>query len=212
VSLYSLSHRLGSRFTRVALALLSSGLLSAFLSSVPAQAALISTGACNNNPLSQPFARWGDSNTYELVAGGDFEGSLAGWTVSRGAQRVSGSEPYGVTGHVGGYSLQLQAGASATSPYTCVNASNPTFRFFAKNSGLLSILIAQVVYKTPLGEVALPLGAVALSGSWSPTLPMLTGSVVTGLLSGGTTQAALRFTELTGSSQIDDVFIDPRMR
>lgn len=30
-------------------------------------------------------------------------------------------------------------------------------------------------------------------------------------LSGGTAQVALRFTELTGSSQIDDVYVDPRM-
>jgi hypothetical protein len=92
-----------------------------------------------------------------------------------------------------------------------VNASDPTFRFFAKNTGLLSALTVQVVYKTALGEVALPLGVSALSANWNPTLPMLTGSVVGGLLSGGTAEAALRFTELTGSSQIDDVFIDPRM-
>ena len=209
---YSSSQLFGSRSSRTALALLSSALISVFLTSVPAHAALISTGACNNDPLSQPFARWHDSNNYELVAGGDFEGSLAGWTLSHGAKLVSGSERYGVTGQVGKYSLQVPAGGSVQSPYTCVNASDPIFRFFAKNSGLLSATIVQVVYKTALGEVALPLGAVALQGSWGPTLPMLTGSVVTGLLSGGTAEAALRFTELTGSSQIDDIFIDPRMR
>jgi hypothetical protein len=93
-----------------------------------------------------------------------------------------------------------------------VNASYPTFRFFVRNGGLLSTLAVEVVYKTALGPVALPLGVVALSGSWQPTLPMLTGSVVAGLLSGGTAQAALRFTALTGPSQIDDVYIDPRMR
>jgi hypothetical protein len=41
---------------------------------------------------------------------------------------------------------------------------------------------------------------------------MLTASAVTGVLSGGTTQVALRFTALTGSSQIDDVSVEPRMR
>jgi hypothetical protein len=177
----------------------------------PAQAALISTGACNEAALSQPFARWGDTSSYELIPGGNFEGSLAGWTLSGGAARVPGSEPYGVTGSVGAYSLDLPAGASAQSPFTCVDAAYPTFRFFAHNDSLLSTVLVQVVYTTPLGTVALPLGAVALSTSWQPTLPMLTGSVVTGLLSGGTAEAALRFTALTGSSQIDDVFVDPRM-
>jgi hypothetical protein len=177
----------------------------------PAHAALISTGACNEASLSQPFARWGDTGSYERVPGGDFEGSLTGWTLSGGAERVAGSEPYGATGSVGSYSLALPAGASAQSPFTCVDAAYPTFRFFARNDALLSTLLVEVVYKTPLGTVALPLGAVALSASWQPTLPMLTGSVVTGLLSGGTAEAALRFTALTGSSRIDDVFVDPRM-
>jgi hypothetical protein len=177
----------------------------------PAQAALISTGACNEASLSQPFAQWGDTSSYELVPGGDFEGSLTGWTLSGGAERVAGSEPYGATGSVGAYSLALPAGASVQSPFTCVDAAYPTFRFFARNDALLSTLLVEVVYKTPLGTVALPLGAVALSASWQPTLPMLTGSVVTGLLSGGTAEAALRFTALTGSSRIDDVFVDPRM-
>jgi hypothetical protein len=93
-----------------------------------------------------------------------------------------------------------------------VNASYPTFRFFARNNGLVSTVLAQVVYKTILGSVALPLGVVALSEEWAPTLPMLTGSVVGGLLSGGTAEVALRFTALTGSSDIDDVFVDPRMK
>ena len=90
--------------------------------------------------------------------------------------------------------------------------SYPSFRFFARNGSLLSTVLVQVVYKTVLGPVALPLGAVALSGSWQPTLPMITGSVVGGLLSGGTAQVALRFTALTGESRIDDIYINPRMR
>ncbi len=177
-----------------------------------AQAALLSGGACNGSALTQPFAKWGDSSLYELVPQGSFEGSPSQWTLTAGAHRTPESEPYGVTGTVGGWSLALPAGASAQSPYTCVNASYPTFRFFARNGGVLSTVLAQVVYKTPLGPVALPLGAVALSGSWQPSLPMLTGSVAGGLLSGGTAQVALRFTALTGTSQIDDVYIDPRMR
>ena len=75
-----------------------------------------------------------------------------------------------------------------------------------------STIVVQVVYKTPLGLIYLPLGLVALSSQWQPTLPMLTGSIAGGALSGGTGLLALRFTALTGSSRIDDVFIDPRMR
>jgi hypothetical protein len=202
------TRRQGSLIGLVAvLASLGAGLLSG----TPAQAALLSTSACNESALTQPFLRWGDASDYELVPGGDFEGSLEGWSLSAGAQRVSGSEPYGATGSVGSHSLALPAGASAQSPFTCVDAAYPTFRFFARNDTPLATVLVQVVYRTPLGTLALPLGAVALSYAWEPTLPMLTGSIVTGALSGGTAQIALRFTALDGSSQIDDVFVDPHM-
>jgi hypothetical protein len=211
-SLFTPARRLGHASLSVAMASACATVALTAFSAAPAGAALVSTGACNEAALSQPFARWGDTSTYELAPGGDFEGSLSGWTLSGGATRVAGSEPFGATGSVGSYSLALAAGASAQSPYVCVNASYPTFRFFARNSGLLSTVLVQVVYKTALGTLALPLGTVALSGQWQPTLPMLTGSVAAGLITGGTAQAALRFTALTGSSQIDDVFVDPRMR
>jgi hypothetical protein len=69
-----------------------------------------------------------------------------------------------------------------------------------------------VVYRSPIGGViTVPVGTVALSHGWAPTLPMLTASAVEGALSGGTAQVALRFTALSGSSQIDDVFVDPRV-
>ncbi len=181
------------------------------ISSVPAQAALVSTDACDNATLTQPFAQWGDSSFYKLVPGGSFEGP-ATWTLSGHAHTVAGSEPYGVTGSVGSSSLDLPAGSSAQSPFTCADAAYPTFRFFARNDSLLSTLVVQVVYKTPLGvQVVLPVGAVALSGNWGPTASMLTASAVPALLTNGTTQVALRFTELTGTTQIDDVYMDPRM-
>lgn len=213
--LASFHRRLGAllRHARFAFASALAGitLASSLAGAAPAQAALVNTGACNEATLSQPFLSWGDTSFYELVPGGDFEGSLAGWTLSGGAQVVAGGEPYLVDGSTGSYSLQLPAGASALSPYTCVDAAYPTFRFFARNEGVASSVVAQVVYQTALGTVTLPLGTVLASEEWEPTLPMLTGSALAGALSGGTAEVALRFTALTGSSRLDDVFVDPRM-
>jgi hypothetical protein len=181
------------------------------LPAVPAQAALISTTACDNSALTQPFAPWGDTNPYKLVPGGSFE-ATAGWSLSHGAKIVSGSEPYGATGSVGKSSLYLPAGSSAQSPLTCVNAAYPTLRFFGHNSSLLSTVVVSVVYPEPLiGSLVLPVGIVALTPGWKPSAPMLTVSAVPGLLSGGTANVAIRFTALLGTSQIDDVFVDPRM-
>jgi hypothetical protein len=177
-----------------------------------AQAALIRTDACDNATLTQPFLPWGDAGFYKLVPDGNFEGSSSGWTFTGGAKTVSGSEPFGVTGSVGSSSLYLPAGATAQSPFTCVDAAYPWFRMIGHNDGLLSSVLVQVVYREPVvGDVAVPVGVVTLSGHWQPTLPMLTASAVQGALSGGTAQVALRFTALVGPSHIDDVYVDPRL-
>jgi hypothetical protein len=192
-------------------------LIATVLPATAAQAASTtntSSATCPTSAQSQPFLKWGDSNYYQLVAGGDFEGSLSGWTLSHGAAQAPGSETYGVTGTVGKYSLALpSAGASAQSPFTCVTASDPTFRFFARNEGAPSSVSVAVAYQTPLGVIAVTVGTVTPSGAWQPSAAMPTGAGIAGALSpNGTAQMALRFTALSGSSRIDDVFVDPRMR
>jgi len=181
-----------------------------------AHAALISTDPCDGSTLTQPFLPWSDSNQYKLVPGSDFNGSAPGWTLTRGAKLVPGGEPFGVTGHVSSSSLYLPAGGTAQSPFTCVDAAYPMFRLFAKNNSLLSTVAVSVVYDEPLlGQTAIPVGVIALTPKWAPTAQFLTASVVqglvTGLVSGSDPQVALRFTAVTGSSQIDDVYVDPHM-
>ncbi|HWH12043.1 MAG TPA: hypothetical protein VG165_13015 [Solirubrobacteraceae bacterium] len=179
------------------------------LAASQAQASVISFASCDSSALTQPFLPWLDANPYKLVPGGDFEGALTGWSLSGGAGVVAGSEPFGVTGSVGSSSLSLPAGAAAQSATTCVDAAYPSFRFVARTDTPGSVLAVSAVYNTLLGPAAVPVGLVALSGNWAPTLPMLTGSAVGGLLANGAAPLALRFTELTGTSQIDDVFVDP---
>lgn len=174
----------------------------------PAQAALLSTGTCDNSTLTQAFAGYGDANQYKLVPGGGFEGSTSSWTLSGGAAVVSGGMPGGK------HALSVPAGATAQTPYTCVNSSYPSIRLFARNNGVLSTMAVTLVYRNLFGLVPLPAlpGVSALSTSWAPSSPMLTLAPIGGLLSGGTAQVALRFTSLTGSTQIDNVYVDPRMR
>ena len=81
-----------------------------------AQADLLGLGgnSCTPSATSQPFAPWGDSASYELVPGGDFE--TASWSLQGGAEIVPGSEPYAATGTLGSWSLSLPAGSSAVVP------------------------------------------------------------------------------------------------
>jgi hypothetical protein len=184
------------------------------LPAASASAGLIDTSACDSAAVSQPFAQWGDGSSYKLVPGGDFEGTLPGWTLRGSAGKTTGSESFGVTGRVGASALSLAPGASATSPATCVNAGAPTYRFFARSSGgllgVLPLLKVDLVYRdNVLGLVPLPLGTAVPSSSWAPSPTLITGSLVAGLLDNGVSELSLRFTSLTGTWRIDDVFVDP---
>lgn len=182
-----------------------------------ADAALIETAACDDAPLSQPFARWGDDAHYKLAPGGDAEGALTGWSLAGGARVVAGSEPFAATGRLGASSLSIPAGGSVTTAATCVNAAYPSFRFFAKSSGgllgLLPALKVDLVYRDGLlGLVAVPVGTVLPSSTWRPTPVFLTASALGAAVAGGEVPLALRFTSLAGTWQVDDVFVDPYKR
>jgi hypothetical protein len=184
--------------------------LSGLLSAVPAYAE--TTGSCPSATLSQPFSKWGDANYYSLVSEGSFEGTVAGWSQLGGAKKVTGSESYGVTGSAGSYSVLLPQGATAQSPFMCVTEVNRSFRLFARSEGSSSTLKAEVVYKTSTGgTLSASVGTVNASSAWNPT-PILKTGVAKAISSNGTAQLALRFTSTTGSTRIDDVYLDPRMR
>ena len=171
--------------------------------------------SCSSRSLSKPFARWLDPASYFLAPGGSMEGSLDGWTLTGGAKRVAGSEPFGAAGD-GRYALSLPAGSSATTPMTCVGVLYPSMRYFAANEGgLLSVLRVEVLYETAGGNVvALPLGLNVGGKAWSPLLPTLVGANVFSALRGGQANVAFRFTPVgrVSSWKIDDVFVDPYAR
>jgi hypothetical protein len=167
-------------------------------------AAQADSGTCDNSQASQPFASWGDNSPYVLAPGGDFEGS-APWTLSGNAAVVAGSEPFAATGSPGSYLLSLPQGSSAESPAACVDANDPTLRFFIGGSGRL---LVRVVYS----GVAIPVGVVNAGRAWAPSAILPTGSALFENLWGGSDQVYLKFTALTGNPQVDDVFIDPWYR
>jgi len=180
--------------------------------SLPAAPAEASTATCPSSTLSQPFLKWGDESFYTLVPGGHFEQAPSEWTFSGGARLAAGGEPYGVTGAVGAFSLALPAGASAQSPFICVEPSDRTFRFFARSEGTAATVLVQVVYETSKGSVASAGKQLALGSRWEPSPILHTGAALVTAITGETVHLAFRFTAVSRTSRIDDVFIDPRMR
>jgi hypothetical protein len=171
--------------------------------------AMPAAGGCDGSLLGQPFARWADLNQYALAPSGDFEDAASGWSLSGPVAVVAGSEPWGATGSIGSRSLSLVSSGQALSRPICVSAAYPKFRLFARGGTAGSVLLISVLYPTVLGPAELAVGLIAPSASWSPTAPMSTVSAIVGALGGATASMQLRFTELQGTAQIDDVFVDP---
>jgi hypothetical protein len=187
-----------------------------FATAGPASAGVLVASAhdCPVQSLSQPFARWGDLASYTLLAGGDVEGSLGGWTTSGSARAVDGNEPWNVGGSGDHRSLSLPAGSSALTAPICVGLEHPTLRFFArKQSGLLTTLAVSVRVKTSVGLIAeIPVGVVLAGSSWAPTPQQLVVANLLPLVPGQYTAVQFRFTPLLGSWQVDDVYVDPFRR
>src|SRR6266516_1804934 len=177
------------------------GLLAALaLGAMPAAASAdtLSLGldGCPAQKIEHPFTRWLDGANYVLVPGGTMEGALTGWKLAGGAKVVSGNESFYVHGAGEKLALSLPSGSSATTPPMCVGVLDPTLRYMAANDGgLLSLLTVQILYYPPGGGVlTLPLGLNIGGKSWAPSLPTIVAANLLGLIDGGTTKVAFRFT------------------
>ena len=184
-----------------------------------AQANLLSIlpGSCGNQVYSQPFARWGDNNSYTLVTGGTFEAGSLPWVLSSGASVAAGNESYYVNASSDRNSLSLPSGSSATSLAVCTSIYHPTLRLFVSNSGSASSrLRVEALYPGLLGGVQVArLGELGGIATWQPSPELqLTVTNLFATLSLSQTAIAFRFTPegAGGQWRIDDVYLDPRMR
>ena len=199
-------------FSRIRALGITAGLgLAALLCVAPGQAAAAATGAAPASALSQPFAQWGDANQYKLAPGGSFEDTTTGWTLSGGAATVAGSEPYGATGSVGASVARPARRRLGTVAVHVRRPAIPDVPAVRDAARLLDRARAGRLPGAARGAARIPVGTLSPEQRLGADLADAHRLVLPAVLGGGTAQVALRFTALTGDSQIDDVFIDPRL-
>jgi hypothetical protein len=210
----------GIRRARIALiaGLAGAALFAALPGSASAGVLVASAPDCDNGATSQPFAQWGDENSYFPAPGGGFESGTA-WT---GGRVVSDQEPWRVADDAGSRALVVGAGRSVVSPTMCVGLEHPTMRFFAHRSGggllgAASTLVVTARVETSLGLVVeVPVGTItALTNgtSWNRTPTQVVVASLLPLLPGEHTPIQFRFAAVgTADWVIDDIFVDPRYR
>jgi hypothetical protein len=200
-----LSRATGSLLAVAAIIVPTAGAASTPILQAPVAALTGQGAACEGRVLSQPFSSFGDDSSYFPIANGSFESGASGWTLTGGAAVRPGGDPF-VPGSEGA-SLDLPAGASATTPASCVDLGSPTLRFFARATG------ATIAVSVIAGPLTLPIGSIRPTGAWAPSPTFLFVANVLGLLTpSGTVNAAFRFSSTGGDARIDDVLIDPYRR
>jgi hypothetical protein len=171
-----------------------------------------SSPSCQAQPVTTPFANWGDNSDYFLVPGGSFEGTAqqVGWSLSD-ASLTAGNETFQVDGSSDDQSLTIKGGGSATSSFFCLDNTMHDLRFFARQTAPGSNLIVQAVVRIGHHEIVLPLASLADGSmpSWAPVPQIgLQGRLLPRWVR---LPVALRFVVPDGQSswQLDDVYVDP---
>jgi hypothetical protein len=156
---------------------------------------------------SQPFSQFGDHRLYTFGMNGGLENGGSGWSLS-GARVVPGNESYFVHSASDRYSLSLSAGSSALTPKLCMGTTSTVMRFFVKSESAGSVRV-EVVLRGALGQVlgVLQVSKLSVGSSWQPGPPILNLDSLLGLL--GVSSVQLKFTALSGSVLVDDIYVDP---
>jgi hypothetical protein len=156
---------------------------------------------------STPFAQFGDYRHYTFGTNGGLESGGSGWSLS-GSTVVPGNETYFAHSSSDRYSLSLPAGSSALTPKLCMGTTSTVMRFFAKSDNGGSVRV-EVVLRNLLGQVlgVLQISRFSPGSSWGAGPPILNLDSLLGLL--GVSSVQLKFTTLSGSVQVDDVYVDP---
>jgi hypothetical protein len=180
------------------------------LTASPAAAASSAPGGCPAVPTVNPFTAFNDDADYLLAPDGDIEAGAASWTLAGGAHAVEGNESFAVGSADDHRSLELPAGASATTAPMCIGEEHKTMRFFARTTGHGSLTVEAIYSKRNAKVKSVTLGAVRGDDAWAATdaLPMRVNE-----LAGDYDNAmsvALRFTVRGNATwQVDDVYVDP---
>jgi hypothetical protein len=167
---------------------------------------------CGNQSSRQVFLPWGDAAWYTPAPGGSLE-DTTNWTLNTRASIVPQNNSFSS----GTQSLFLGQNGQAISPAVCVSITNPTIRFFMKNSAPGSTLKVSVIYEGLDGNVhQLKLASLTGGGSWQPSLVIpFHVNYLAEASSSGITAVAFQFdtqnisTINAGGWTIDDLYVDP---
>jgi hypothetical protein len=180
------------------------GVTSLGLGASPALAAT----SCAGTTTTTTFSAWGDPNQYIPFKGSSFESGASGWSWLNKANITVGDDNSVLPGVIGSHAVELPAGGTAKSPWTCVDSTRPSLRFFFRRlSGTGNLTVSSTVS----GLMTLTtVASFSGDGSWEPSPIVTFPQVMTDLTAGTAINAQFQFTADPGTVyRIDDIYLDP---
>jgi hypothetical protein len=165
-----------------------------------------SAANCATPALSEPFASLGDTNEYAAAPGLAFDSFTGtGWTLSGGATISSTKLQDATTGPV----LNLPSGAQAVSPAMCVQYDYPDARMLVRNpSGTDGVtLLAEYQGTNNQTSTSYALSGRGTGWTLSPVFETHPGNESGWQLVVFTIKGSV-----SGTTQVYNFFVDPRMR
>jgi hypothetical protein len=178
-----------------------------------ARSGKLAAGAtCGFQNASQIFAPWGDPASYALAPQGDLA-TTTGWTFKHTVLAADHDPFTPATSSL----LFAQGDSEAISPAMCVDLSNPTMRFFLKDTGGTgkSDVKVDVLYEDLNGNIQhLTLAKLRVGPAWAPsiTIPIAVNILSTANASGLTAVAfdfKVEGLQKNETLSLDGFYVDP---
>jgi hypothetical protein len=179
------------------------------LIAVPAAA---DAATCPTASTSAVFTRWGDGNQYRLIQGANFEAGASGWSWG-GKADITKDDDAHLLVTSGSHAVNIPAGGLAKSPWTCVDATMPSMRFFVRRTSGTGNLTVQGLLQTSSGKQTSVVASILGSGTWAATAPIVFPQSFIDATTVGGINVQFQFVADPGSSfRLDDIYIDPYVR
>lgn len=167
---------------------------------------------CGHQATSTPFAQFGDTNSYFLVPGGDFESTTAetGWTLDN-ASLTTADSPAAAGIGTEDQSLLIDGGGTAVSPVFCLDSTMPTIRFLAKQPTTGADLRVDGLVTMGRRTFTVPIATIpdGTASAWGPVATIKLPDLLLPKWIRIPVRLELSVAPGSGSWQVGDVYVDP---
>jgi hypothetical protein len=167
-----------------------------------------SINPCAAAPTTTSFSFWGDDAQYAPFKGASFETGPSGWSWGNKANIVTGDDDH-LLATSGSHAVNLPADGTAKSPWTCVDSTMPSMRFFVRRISGTGNLTVNGVLEGVKGQVT-TIAAFQGTDAWQPSPVVVFPQTFASAYLTGSVNVQFSFTSDPGTVyRIDDVQMDP---